>query len=245
MGAGGDEEGGRGCGSLFSKSPAPDMVGTYAVEYDDSLFVEVTIGGAVYTAEVGAQGGTVEIEHNGQPLHFDLDCAREEVVCPSEVWPTEVDVEQRNPDFPHQVHLLLPVLECDGELRAPEDDACGEGTDNPDCEDVCDGDMVTVDRPVLGSISEDGDAFDVLLGAGAATNGINCALLGVSIARADLVTTETDDEWTVDAMEDGEVVTGYSGACLWLDDVDMDGEAEAAALGATLKFTTGFRAERI
>ena len=105
--------------------------------------------------------------------------------------------------------------------------------------------MVEVDRPVLGSISDDGDAFDILLGGGVATNGINCALLGLSIARADLVTTETDETWVVDAMENGEVVTGYSGACLWLDDVNMDGDAEAAVLGATLKFTTGFRAERI
>ncbi len=245
MGAGGDDDGGRGCASLFSQSDAPDMEGTYAVEYDDSLFVEVAIGGAVYTAEIGVQGGVVEIEHNGQPFSFDLDCEREEVVCPSEVWPTEVDAEQRNPNFLHQVHLLLPALECDSELRAPEPDECGGGTDNPDCEDVCGGEMVLVDKPVLGSISEEGDAFDILLGAGVATNGINCALLGLSIARADLVTTETEDEWVVDAMENGEVITGYSGACLWLDDVDMDGEAEAAALGATLTFTTGFRAERL
>ena len=244
MGAGGDEEGGRGCASLFSKSDAPDMAGTYDVDYDDMLEVEIAIGGAVYTAEVGVQGGVVEIEHNGQPFSFDLDCGKEEVVCPSEVWPAKVDAEQRDPNFPHQVHLLLPVQQCSGELRAPDATECGEGTENPDCAEVCDGEMETVEKPVLGSISEDGDAFDILLSAGIATNGINCGLLGVSIAKADLATTETEEEWTVDALENGEVITGYSGACLWVDDVDMDGDAEAAALGATLRFTTGFTAMR-
>ena len=84
MGAGGDDEGGRGCASLWSKSEAPDMTGTYAIDYDDSLAVEIAIGGAVYTAEIGIQGGVIEIEHEGQPLTFELDCAREEIVCPSE-----------------------------------------------------------------------------------------------------------------------------------------------------------------
>ena len=244
MGAGGDEDGGRGCASLFSDSAAPDMAGDYAIDYDDALAVEIVIGGAVYTAEIGVQGGAVEIEHEGQPLTFALDCEREDVQCPSEVWPAVVTVEQREPKFPHQVHVLLPVQECDAPLRAPEADECGKGTDNPDCEDVCDGEMVTKEKPVLGSISEDGEAFDILLGAGAATNGINCGLLGVSIARADLVTEQTRESWTVESLDNGEVITGYSGACLWADDVDMDGDLEAAVLGATLTFTTGFTAER-
>jgi hypothetical protein len=244
MGAGGDDEGGRGCGSLFSKSEAPDMAGTYVIDYDDSLAVEIAIGGAVYTAEVGVQGGVIEIEHEGQPLTFDLDCAREEIVCPSEAWPGTVKAEQRSAEFPHQVHILLPVQECTVALRSPAASECGEGTDNPDCDDVCDGEMKRVEKAVLGSISEDGDAFDILLGAGVATNGINCGLLGVSIARADLVTEETERTWTVESLDSGEIITGYSGACLWADDVDMDGDLEAAVLGATLTFTTGFTAER-
>jgi hypothetical protein len=244
MGAGGDDEGGRGCSSLFSDSDAPDMAGTYRIDYDDSLAVEIAIGGAVYTAEIGVQGGVVEIEHEGQPLTFELDCAAEEIVCPSEAFPATVDAEQRNAKFPHQVHILLPAQECSVELREAEASECGKGTDNPDCDDVCDGEMTTVERPVLGSISEDGEAFDVLLGAGVATNGINCGLLGVSIAKADLVTQKGRETWTVEGMDNGEIIAGYSGACLWADDVDMDGDLEAAVLGATLTFTTGFTAER-
>lgn len=244
MGAGGDDEGGRGCGSLWSKSEAPDMAGSYSVTYEDEVAVEIAIGGAVYTAEIGAQGGAVEITHEGQPIVFDLDCSRDEVVCPSEAFPATVEAEHRDTRFPHQVHILLPSQECDGELIAPAASACGDRTDNPDCDDVCDGEMITVERPVLGSISEDGAAFDVLLGAGVATNGINCGLLGVSIAKADLVTEEGEETWTVEQLDDGEIITGYSGACLWADDVDMDGDLEAAVLGATLKFTSGFTADR-
>ena len=46
-------------------------------------------------------------------------------------------------------------------------------------------------------------------------------------------------------MENGEIITGYSGARLWADDVDMDGDLEAAVLGAALELTTGFSGERI
>jgi len=244
MGAGGDDEGGRGCGSLWSKSDAPDMAGTFALEYEDDVAVEIAIGGAVYTAEIGVHGGAVEITHEDTPIVFELDCARDEVVCPSEAFPQQVETEQRDARFPHQVHVLLPAQECDGELVAPAASACGDGTDNPDCSDVCMGEMITVERPVLGSISEDGDAFDVLLGAGVASNGINCGLLGVSIAKADLVTEEDGMEWTVEQLENGEIITGYSGACLWADDVDMDGDLEAAVLGATLKLTSAFTAKR-
>jgi hypothetical protein len=50
--------------------------------------------------------------------------------------------------------------------------------------------------------------------------------------------------WTVEGMDNGEVIAAYSGACLWADDVDMDGDLEAAVLGATVTFTTGFTGER-
>src|SRR6185503_20427874 len=77
---------GKGCGgdgdspAIFSKTPAPDMTGSWDVTYDDTIDVEITIGGAVYTAEIGVAGGTVTIDHDGQPITFELDCARPEVV---------------------------------------------------------------------------------------------------------------------------------------------------------------------
>src|SRR5687767_11356813 len=84
MGAQGD-----GC-AAHSDSPAPDVRGTWRIAYDDTIGVEVKLGGAVYHAELGAAGGMVTIQHQGTPYSFHLDCARAEVVCPSEAWPTQV-----------------------------------------------------------------------------------------------------------------------------------------------------------
>lgn len=245
MGAGGDEQGGQGCAAL-SESPAPDFAGTWQVDYADDLEIEITLGGAVYTAQLGPAGGTVEIEHEGQPLTFELDCDRPEVVCPSEVWPQTVEAEQRNERYPHQVIMLLPRQQCDGDLVAPAESACGEGTDNPDCDDVCEGEIVTEVREAFGVIDEEAENFELLLGGGIASNGINCALLGLSVARAEIESNnpQAPRGWQARALTNGEVVTGYSGGCLWAGDPNMDGELEALVLGAGVKITTTFEAQR-
>ena len=236
-----------GCnGTAFSKTPAPDMSGDWNVAYDDGLSVEISIGGATYTNELGVNGGVINITHEDQPLSFDVPCDNEDVVCPSEVWPTEVSFRQDNARFPHRVFLQVPKTECSGALVEPDTETCGEGTNNPDCEMVCDGEVTTVVREAFGTIDEPGETFDVLLGGGVATNGINCILLGISTAHGDLVTTGSadDEDWFVTDVENGEVVTAYSGGCLWADDVDMDQELEALVLGASVKLTTGYLATR-
>jgi hypothetical protein len=242
-----DEEGARGCAALASETPAPDMEGTWDVEYADDLSVKIGIGGATYTSEIQATGGVIEIEHDGQPIRFELDCSREDVVCPSEAWPREFTAEHRSERYPHQVTITLPGQECDGELVTPDASECGEGTQNPDCEDVCDGEVIVGPQDRLGAISEDGEHFDILLGAGVASNGINCALLGLSVARADIVgekSPRAGGPWDATALENGEVVVGYAGGCLWADDVDGDADLEALVLGASVEFTTSFEATK-
>ena len=46
-------------------------------------------------------------------------------------------------------------------------------------------------------------------------------------------------------MDNGEVVVGYAGGCLWAGDPDDDGTIEGLVIGAKVRFTTGFTAERI
>lgn len=238
-GAGGD-----GC-AAGSTSPAPDVTGTWAITYDDVLDVEIRIGGAVYQETLGIDGGSVTIEHEGQPLTFVLDCARPDVICPSEAWPTTVDVEQRNTAYEHQMIVTLPSQSCSGPLVDPEPGSCGEGTLNPDCEQVCDGEVVTTESERFGVIGETGDSFRLYLGAGIATNGINCAMLGVSLADADLVTTgEGTDDWRAEAMSAGLVTVAFAGGCLWAGDPDGDAELEALVLAASVTFTTGFTGAR-
>ncbi len=233
MGAQGD-----GC-AAGSKSPAPDVRGTWGIEYDDTIGVEAKIGGAVYNAELGAAGGQVTINHQGKPYTFGLDCSRPEIVCPSEAWPSKVLIEQRDVNHQHQMIVNLPSASCSGELMKPAPGTCGIGTSNPNCDLVCNSDVTVKTRETFGVIGEAGESFRLYLGAGIVTNGINCALLGYSLADADLVSTgRNEEDWEATQMKAGLVTIGFAGACLFAG--QMSGTDQAALVGAELEFTTGF-----
>ncbi|MEQ8278751.1 MAG: hypothetical protein RMA76_29635 [Deltaproteobacteria bacterium] len=238
-------EGGCG-GAINSMTDAPSMNGTWDITYDDRLDIEVKLGGAVYTETLPSSGGSFTIDHAGTPITFDLDCAKPEVICPSETWPMSVQAEHRNARFPHRFFVSIPRQSCDGTLVDPDTSECGAGTSNPDCGQVCDGEMKTTNTDHFGVVNEAGTAFDLLLGAGVATNGINCALLGISAAKANLETSgsSTDGDWEATGMKDGEVAVAYTGGCLWAGDPNDDGTIEALTIGAQLKFTTGFEGSR-
>lgn len=59
---------------------------------------------------------------------------------------------------------------------------------------VCNGTLTVTNSERFGVINEPGTRMDMLLGAGLATNGVNCALLAVSGATADLVTMVSAEE---------------------------------------------------
>jgi hypothetical protein len=238
MGAKGD-----GC-AANSTSPAPDVRGTWGIEYDDRIGVEVKIGGAVYTEELGAGGGSVTINHAGRPYTFDLACSRPDIVCPSEAWPNQVVIEQRNIDRQHQMIVNLPAAKCSSELTQPAPGTCGAGTSNPNCDLVCGGDVTIRTTESFGVIGEAGESFRLYLGAGVVTNGINCAMLGYSLADADLVTEGKGEEaWEATEMERGLVTIGYAGGCLFAGDIN--GEDRAVVIGAEVKFTTGFTGTKL
>jgi hypothetical protein len=233
MGAQGD-----GC-AANSTSPAPDVTGTWDITYDDTIGIEVKIGEAHYTAELGAGGGAFTINHNGMPFTFNLDCARADVVCPSEAWPTRVLVEQRDINRQHQMIVNLPQASCMGPLTKPAVGTCGAGTSNPNCDLVCDGGITVKTEERFGVIGEQGESFRLYLGGGIVTNGINCAMLGYSVADADLENTgEAGMSWESTKMNAGLVTVGFAGACLFAG--TMDNTNSALLVGAELKFTTGF-----
>ncbi len=234
MGAQGD-----GC-AAGSTSPAPDVRGTWSVTYDDTIGIEVNIGGAVYDAQLPSGGGQFTITHQGKPLTFDLDCSRPDVVCPSEAWPTSVVVEQRDVQHQHQMVVDLPQATCSGDLTQPAPGTCGDGTENPNCDLVCNGDIDVATAQAFGVIGEAGDSFRLYLGGGVVTNGVNCAMLGYSVADANLVTSGSaaGSNWEATQMQQGLVTIGYAGACLFAG--TMDGDTQALLVGAELEFTTGF-----
>jgi len=235
---------GDGC-AAGSTSPAPDVTGWWDITYDDAIGVEVKLGGAVYDATLGPQGGAFTINYQGKPITFDLDCSRPEVLCPSEAWPTQVYVDQRNVQRQHQMVVTLPQQSCQGTLSEPAPGTCGTGTDNPDCDPVCDGTVAVESAETFGVIGEDGQSFRLYLGGGIATNGINCAMRGISVADADLVTSGSPgNAWRADEMDAGLVTVGYAGACLWAGDPNGDGQLDAVVAGASVTFTTGFTGAR-
>lgn len=234
MGAQGD-----GC-AAGSTSPAPDVRGSWDIAYDDVIGVEVKLGGAVYTAELGAAGGELTINHAGRPYTFRLDCSRPDVVCPGEAWPTQVLIEQRDVMHQHQLVVDLPAAQCSSALTQPAPGTCGAGTSNPNCDLVCGGSVTVRTTPAFGVIGERGDSFRLYLGGGVVTNGINCAMLGYSLADADLVTTgKAQGAWEATAMQAGLVTIGYAGGCLFAGPAP-DGATQALLAAAELKFTTGF-----
>lgn len=235
MGAQGD-----GC-AVESTTPAPDVAGTWSIAYDNTIGVEVTIGGATYNAELGAGGGAFTINYDGAPYTFDLDCSRPDVVCPGEAWPNQVVVEQRDIQHQHQMVVDLPSAQCMGSLTQPDAGSCGAGTSNPNCDLVCNGDIDVQTSEKFGVIGEDGDSFRLYLGGGIVTNGINCAMLGYSVADANLTTIGQQGSagWAATEMTGGQVTIGYSGACLFAGP-SMDGQTQALLAGAEIKLTTGF-----
>jgi hypothetical protein len=235
---------GDGC-AVASSSPAPDVTGPWAITYGDDIDVEINLGGTVYREKVSAEGGAVTVVYKGTPISFDIDCSRPEVLCPSESWPKTIEIEQREAKAEHQMIVTLPMQRCDGTLIDPKAESCGEGTLNPDCEQVCDGETVIEEREAFGVIGEAGESFRLYLGAGVATNGFNCAALSWSVADADLVTEEEGTEaWRATEMENGTVTLGYGGGCFWVGQVDSDPELEGVVLSASVTFTTPFTGSR-
>jgi hypothetical protein len=237
---------GGGCGAVSSMDPAPSVAGQWAISYGTMMNVDVTIGGAVYHQSLAASGGTFTVTHQGQPLAFSIDCSRPEVICPSEVWPSSVAIDQRDPTYPHRMWVAIPTQACSSPLVAPKSSECGAGTLNPDCKPVCTGQVTTTTADAFGVIADDGATFDLLLGGGLVTNGVNCALLGVSVAHAQLKSTGTPmtSDWAAQSMESGTVKTGYAGGCLWAGDPTMSGQLQALVVGASVEISTSFTGTR-
>jgi hypothetical protein len=235
-----------GCGAVSSTDPAPDVAGQWGLSYAATMEIDVKIGGAVYHQSLPKEGGVFAVTHEGQPIRFNLDCSRAEVICPSEVWPNLVSIDQRDATYPHRMWVKIPTQTCGGKLVQPAASACGSGTLNPDCKPVCDGEITTASADAFGVIAEDGSSFDLLLGGGVVTNGFNCALLGVSWAHADLINqgAASMENWESMSMKNGQVKTAYAGGCIWAGDPDQDGKTAALLVGASVEITNGFSAQK-
>jgi hypothetical protein len=221
----------------------PDVRGEWTLTWEDDLEVEITIGGTSYSETLGPQGGMVTIDHDGVPFTFDLDCSREVVVCPSEVWPNSVTFDQDLGFLPRNVYVTIPNHECDGELVDVDPAECGPEAET--CQQ-CEGGTTLTVTETLGRISFGNDRIAIFLNGGIVTNGANCALAGISVATMDLENTSRESgDYRGVALTNGSVITGFAGGCLWVADADADGTVEAVAISASIKFTTHFTGEAL
>jgi hypothetical protein len=85
---------GAGCGKTAASDLGPDFAGTWDVTYDDALDFELRLPGQVQRAQLGELGGQFSLRDAGAGMELDVDCTRPELVCPAEVWPRELQLEQ-------------------------------------------------------------------------------------------------------------------------------------------------------
>lgn len=218
-----------GCGGGGDPSDIPDMGGTWSLTFNDDLSVEVDIGGTVYNPTLAAGSSQVTLTHDGMPVSYSVDCSRELIACPSELLPPSVQITQDRTN-PRQVSLEITESECRG----------GEIV-----EGTCTGTVITSTTTRNGTIAADGSGFTIVLGGGAVVAG-SCALLTISVANGDLVSSGSaaDGTLTADEIVNGELVTAFGGGCLLVGMGDLDPTLEVAAAGATVQLRSTYTATR-
>src|SRR5438045_3587709 len=101
--------------------------------------------------------------------------------------------------------LVIPALPL---VMGPQGDGCAA---NPNCDLICDGGVTVATTEHFGVIGETGETFRLYLGGGIVTNGINCAMLGYSLADANLDNVgEKGTDWESTSMSAGLVTIGYA-----------------------------------
>jgi hypothetical protein len=217
------------CGGGGDPESVPDVGGTWSLTFADDLSVEVDIGGQVYNPVLGGGADTVTVMHDGMPVSYTVDCARDLVVCPSELLPATVTLTQPRTD-PRSVRLEVSESECrGGEVVEGE---CTGGT------------LVEHTSTREGVISSDGRSFTIVLGGGAVVAG-SCALLTISLAEGDFVTSGSAGALQADAIMNGTLSTAVGGGCLLVGMADLDPGLEAAAAGGSVTLSSSFTATRV
>lgn len=140
------------CGGAGGKSadsagnPDQDVRGIYALSWGGVYTLRLDIGGAVQEQQTDGETGVVTFNApDGSPLEIDLAvfCADPAVVCPSEVLPDRVAIDQDDPLVVQDVHSLRlwdpedPRLVRSGLVRHDTDDFLfaleGEGGGDANC----------------------------------------------------------------------------------------------------------------
>ncbi len=127
-------------------NPDQDVRGLYALSWSEVYTLRLDIGGAVQEQQTDGETGIVTFNApDGSPLEVDLAtfCADAAVVCPSEVLPDRVAIDQDDPLVVQDVHSLRlwdpddPSVVRSGLVRHDTDEFLfaleGEGNGDSSC----------------------------------------------------------------------------------------------------------------
>ncbi len=103
-----------GCTRTFASAPRPDFSGSWDVIYDDYIEAEVRIGETVQPMRVRQEGGYLVATGADGTILLQVDCSREELVCPHEVWPAELTLTNRTGDLDDGGEHLSVSLASEG-----------------------------------------------------------------------------------------------------------------------------------
>lgn len=222
------------------------MSGEWTVTHGDTLTVELLLGESVYEASLGIDGGVIEIDHEGTPLTFNLDCADELILCPTEAWAASLTMGQQPVNSQSEIPIDLPAHVCTGEVTIADIDACAENLGESMCEWICDAEVVIEDRERIARLTDKGESFMVLFAQSVTGTGSACTLGPFSRAEAEVVSAggELDEAWEAEALTNGTLELTYSGRCLSTGAI-ADPELEAAVAEATLTVRTSFEGARM
>ncbi len=113
----------------------PDVAGTWDAVFDDTIDVKAQVAGEDYQARTHASGGRVAFHDGASLVQLEVDCARPELVCPEELLPHVLTLDNRSGDLSDDGSKF--VLSFEGEGKG----ACR----------LLSGSMATADVDLLGS----------------------------------------------------------------------------------------------
>jgi hypothetical protein len=93
----------------------PAVAGTWDAVFDDTIDVTADVEGEDHQARTGAGGGRVAFHDAGSFVQLEVDCARPELVCPQELLPRELTLDNRSGDLSDDGRKFVLSFEGEGE----------------------------------------------------------------------------------------------------------------------------------
>lgn len=105
---------GAGCTRSYAAAPRPDLAGVWDIVYDDYVDAELRTADGVQRMRVAREGGRLVAKGPRGTIVLAIDCAREDLICPHEVWPAELTLSNRIGDLDDEGEHLTVSLAGEG-----------------------------------------------------------------------------------------------------------------------------------